>query len=366
MHPARSHVPLVIAVALGISLLYSFWGKFADVPTTDCVTCDAGWYQRIAEEGYRAPTDGADLGHWHGTDIHQTEWAFFPLYPWAVRVTAQLTGLRIADSMLLLGALFSALLALLALRFFSLLKGEVAAFWGVMAILLQPFGIYFHLGMTEALFLSALLGSFLSIAKRSPAGLAFCATALVLTRPNGLFLLPVLMFYVMEVDSSRIDDLWRRPLHWVKRLWPLVFPVIAFVAYGVFQWKRTGDPFAFSSAQAGWDRSFTWPFVGFFNGGDIATQFDSWYALALLALAFTVRKKLPLSFNLLIAISILLPLFSGSVASMPRFSSILFPLFLLAGSTLAHSRWRVPALVAAFLLQLCWFHLWSHGELITC
>ena len=366
MLPARlSHTLLAMGVALAISSLFSLWGRSSALPINDCVSCDAGWYQRIAEEGYRTPADG-DLGHWYGADIHQTEWAFFPLYPWIVRATAQLTGLQIADSMLLLGALLSALLALLALRFFSVLKGEVAAFWGVMALLLQPFAIYFHLGMTEALFLCALLGAFLSVAKHSAAGLALCTTALVLTRPNGLFLLPVLLVYALEVDGGRIHDLWRRPTYWLKRLWPLALPVIAFAAYGVFQWKRTGDPFAFSSAQAGWGRSFTWPFTGFFNGGDIATQFDSWYTLALLALAFAVRKNLPLSFNLLIAISILLPLFSGSVASMPRFSAILFPLFLLAGCTLAHSRWRVPALIMAFLLQLGWFHLWTQGELITC
>lgn len=365
MFTARSHALWVIGVALAISVLFSLWGGLADVPTKDCVSCDAGWYQRIAAEGYRTPSDG-DLGHWHGTDVHQTEWAFFPLYPWILRATARSTGLNVADSMLLLGALFSGLLALLALRFFTVLRGEIAAFWGVMALLLQPFGIYFHLGMTEALFLCALLGAFLSIAKRSGAGLALCATALVLTRPHGIFLLPVLLVYALEVDGARIHDIWERPFHWMNRLWPLVFPVVAFAVYGVFQWQRTGDLFAFSSAQAGWGRSLTWPYTGFFNGGDIATQFDSWYTLALLALAVAVRKKLPLSFNLLIAVSILLPLFSGSVASMPRFSAVLFPLFLLAGSALAHSRWRVPILVAAFLLQSGWFHLWLNGELITC
>ena len=365
MFPARSHMLLVIGVVLGISSLYSIWGKIADVPTRDCVNCDAGWYQQIAAEGYRTPVDG-DLGHWHGADIHQTEWAFFPLYPWAVRATVQITGSSTADSMLLLGALLSGLLALLALRFFTVLKGTAVAFWGVMALLLQPFGIYFHLGMTEALFLCALLGAFYSVARHSSMGLAVCSTALVLTRPNGLFLLPVLLVYAVEVDGARIDDIWRKPYRWLKRSWPLAFPVMAFAAYGVFQWDRTGDPFAFSSAQAGWGRSFTWPFMGFFNGGDIATQFDSWYTLALFALAIAVRKKLPLSFNLLIAVSILLPLCSGSVASMPRFSTVLFPLFLLAGDVMARSRWRIPILAAAFLLQLGWFHLWLHGELITC
>ena len=53
MLPARlSHTLLVMGVALAISSLFSLWGRSAALPINDCVSCDAGWYQRIAEEGY--------------------------------------------------------------------------------------------------------------------------------------------------------------------------------------------------------------------------------------------------------------------------------------------------------------------------
>src|SRR5690606_8920715 len=146
-------------------------------------------------------------------------------------------------------------------------------------LLVQPFGIYFHLGMTEGLFLCALLGAFLAAAKRRPWALAFCATVLVLTRPNGLFLLPVFIVYAHEAEGHSWASLWKKRMDVAWRSWPLLIPVAAFLGWCFHQWKMTGDPFAFSAAQAGWGRRFTWPFMGFFNAGDPATQFDSWFSL---------------------------------------------------------------------------------------
>lgn len=362
----RRHLLLVCLFAAGIGLIYAILGRYVDGANADCISCDAGWYKRIALNGYPEVGSGEDLGHWQGTDIHQTEWAFFPLYPWLVRTTLHATGLGVGQVYMVLGALLSALLALMAYHLFSYMQGATSAYWGVLALLSQPFGIYFHLGMTEALFLCALLGCFLAVKKRWPWGLAFCASILVLTRPNGLFLLPVLVLYANELDGNPVSSLWRDPMGAFQRSWPLLFPLAAFAGWCILQWHMTGEPFAFSAAQAGWGRSLTWPFKGFFNAGDLATQFDSWFTIGLLGVAFTVRKQLPPSLNLLLWVSILLPLFSGSVASMPRFTTVLFPLFLLAGNWLAGQRWKVPILAMAFMLQLGWFVLWLKGDLLTC
>jgi Gpi18-like mannosyltransferase len=355
----------ICALATSLGLLYAIIARLGGVAQADCISCDAGWYQLIATEGYSMIGPGESLGHWDGADIHQTAWAFFPLYPWTIRAFTFLTGLEISVSFLVVGALLSALIAFLAFRLFSLKSSNAAASWGVLALFLQPFAIYFHLGMTEALFLSALLGAFLAIEERSGFALALSTTILVLTRPNGLFMLPVLLVYMAE-KAGDVALLWKQPRILLARVWPMAFPLLAFAAYCAFQWSQTGNAFAFSTAQAGWDRHFTWPHAGFFNAGDVATQFDSWFTLALLALVFLLRKQLPFSMNLLLWISILLPLFSGTVASMPRFSTVLFPLFMLAGNLFARWRWRVPVLVASFLLQLGWLQLWLNGALITC
>lgn len=332
----------------------------------NCAQCDAGWYQRIAEQGYAEIPPGGDLGHWRGADIHQTEWAFFPLYPFLVRGVMAASGLAFPQAALLLGLLLTVVLALLALRFFRETAGTDVALWSTLALLLQPFGIYFHLGMTEALFLCALLGALLSVRRGNTMGLIIGATLLVLTRPNGIYLLPVLVAYQIGQNGGGWSDLWKKPLSTWGRSWPLIFPVLAYAAWCGYQWAKTGTPFASLAAQAGWDRGLTWPWAGFFNAGDQATQFDSWFTIGLIMLAFAMRKRLPFAFNLFLWISILLPLFSGSVASMPRFSTILFPLFILAGQFLAHHRFRWAILGVSFLVQLGWFRLWLNGDLITC
>ncbi|HMN07045.1 MAG TPA: hypothetical protein PKD45_15125 [Flavobacteriales bacterium] len=77
-----------------------------------------------------------------------------------------------------------------------------------------------------------------------------------------------------------------------------------------------------------------------------------------------VESKLP--FNLLLWVGVLLPLFSGTVAGMPRFTTVMFPLFMLVGGFLAVSRWRFVFLAASFLVQVAWFRLWLSGDPITC
>lgn len=336
-----------------------------DVPEA-CAQCDAGWYARIAVNGYPDIPAGGDLGHWYGPDVHQTEWAFFPLYPWLLNTVSK-AGMSIPMAMLVLALVLCGLWGLLALRFFSRLQGERRALYTVLSLFLQPFGIYFHLGMTESLFFVGLLWAFLSVTERSRTGLTFSSSILVLARPNGLFLLPVLLVYAMECDKVDKWSAWRRSSFWKYWLPPFSVPIVLFAAYGIYQWKHTGDPFAFSAAQAGWGRHFTWPFMGFFNAGDMATQFDSCYTIALVGLIILVRKQLTLSFKLLLWVSILLPLCSGSVASMPRFTSLMFPLFLVVGRWLEqHRTWGHVVLLISWVLQLGWFWLWLQGDLVTC
>ena len=42
---------------------------------------DAGWYLKIAENGYSKKYSAKEIGYSNGADFIQSEWAFFPLYP---------------------------------------------------------------------------------------------------------------------------------------------------------------------------------------------------------------------------------------------------------------------------------------------
>ena len=73
---------------------------------------------------------------------------------------------------------------------------------------------------------------------------------------------------------------------------------ITFLIYGLYQYKMTGEFFAFSIAQAGWYREPTIPILAFFRRGDFATQFNSVYTIVFILYAIWSYKKLPFSLNL--------------------------------------------------------------------
>lgn len=317
---------------------------------------DSYWYERIATTGYPDADDRRDLGWADATGSQQSEWAFFPLYPMLARAVAWVTGASIVQAMEILSWPF-ALAALVAFAGLArrLLPAHEAGL-ALMAFALFPFAVFLHVHYAEALFLFLLLAVFncLFDDRRWQAALLFAL--LVLVRPNGSFVLPAAILFVVE----------RRRSAWKTSDILLMFvPVtLAISAYCCFQYVHTGEPFAFSLAQAGWGRGLSWPWKGFFKSGDAATQIESVYAIVLVAVAVALRKRMPLSYNVLVWTNILVPLCSGSVDSITRFTLVLFPLFLLAGSWLATipMRWRIALGCTGLALQLVCAWLWATGH----
>ncbi|MBK9761463.1 MAG: hypothetical protein IPO90_16230 [Flavobacteriales bacterium] len=228
--------------------------------------------------------------------------------------------------------------------------------WAVIVFALFPFSVFLHVHYAEPLFLFLLLNGFncLFDDRRWQAALVFAL--LVLVRPNGLLVLPAAVLFAME----RHRTVWKTS-HAALMFVPTF---LAFASYCYFQYVHTGEPFAFSVAQAGWDRGWSWPWKGFFKSGDLATQIESVYTIALVVLAVAIAKRIQLSYNLLLWANILVPLCSGSVDSLTRFTLVLFPLFLLAGSWLAGIplRWRIALGCIGFALQLVCAWLWASGH----
>jgi hypothetical protein len=69
-------------------------------------------------------------------------------------------------------------------------------------------------------------------------------------------------------------------------------------------------------------------------------------------------KKFPLSMNVLIWISILLPLSSGTATSIPRYLSVVFPLTIYLVSFIIKIKWNYIILAGVLLLQLITFYPW--------
>ncbi len=357
-------VVVVRCILVGVAMVRGP-GPAAVVAVESGQHSDAWWYLHIANEGYPQIADPAQFGHADRTGVLQSPWAFFPLYPLLVHGSAQLLRIDGIHAMFLLSWVLGIAALLVFHRLMVQLRGEGAALWSSIALLLFPMAIYFHVHYTEALFLLALAGAFLSVARGRSGWAAAACGALVLVRPNGLLcLLPIALFAV-EHAGLEWKQVRARPGELVRRLLFLLPALLAFAGYGLYQWSMTGTPFAFSAAQAGWGRQLMWPFLAFFRSGDTATQIESVYTLLLIAATIPLWKRLPLSFNLLLWINILVPLCSGSVDSMMRFTLVLFPYFLLLGDRLQRSPVRWVVLVVFFGLQLGYWWLWLEGHPLT-
>ena len=269
---------------------------------------DGEHYLNIAKHGYQ--TIGG-----------QSEYAFFPLYPLLISLTSR-TGLDLYLSAHLV-TIFSAIgFVLILLKWASsYLKNPLIVLW---LILLSPGAIFLSALYTEPLFLFLTVLTFY-FGDKQEYGKATLATALATaTRVNGIFLV---LFLLIK-----------------SRAYRSILGLLGIFAFMYYLWVRSGDALAFFHAQSGWEKaSFTSPWVTFTNYLSALTidfvpdlthlvviiEVFVTILLIYLLIHFFRQTKLGLSYKLYCLGNLALPLATGSLGSMPRFSLALFPMFLL-------------------------------------
>ena len=304
---------------------------------------DGAWYSEIATEGYGG--------------MAPTSTAFFPLYP-------VLMGSGIGDWPVMWGILISLSATLLALFFLYRigedLYGRRAARAAALALAFFPTAFFLNAVYTEALFLALSAGAFWATRVRRNLLLAGLLGSLAAaTRNLGVILLVPLLF---EWLRSR------------REFGPMGLAGIALIpggllGYAAFLWGRFGDPLVFARQQGEyWGRELENPFstladawraardgVGYLL--DPETLFLSTSAspaleasntlnfaflilfLTVLAVGFVVLPPgLSLYASLLVLLPVLTPAPSFPLMSLPRFVLGAFPIFLVLGYLLSHSR----------------------------
>ncbi len=283
---------------------------------------DAGWYEGIATYGYQPLKKNGifDISQ------EQSNWAFFPLYPLSIYGLTVLLDTHYDNAAFILSLFFS-VFALIGIYVFTrdFWQDDKKALFTAFVFLLLPFHFYFACFLTEALFVSLLIWAFAFIQNDKKILAMLCCSALVLCRPNGiLMLLPIAIF---ALERKQIQSYLSKEA--LKQYAFMIPAVIFFVLYGAYQYNMTGDFLAFSSAQEAWGKKFTWPWMCFFNSGSLSDQFNSCYVIAMMVLVIFLRNKWSLSFHLIFWLSVLIPLIGGSIDSMPRYLSIVFPIAML-------------------------------------
>ena len=251
---------------------------------------------------------------------------FFPLYPWLVGALDAVVG-DPAIAAFSVSGISSLVAALLLYRLVAAEMGPTIARSSVWFLLIFPTAYFLHIGYTEGLFLALALASLLA-ARTDRWWLAGILGALAaLTRVNGLLLVPAL---VMEAVLQWWPD---RPV-WRWRWLAIGIVPFGFLGYLAVNQVVFGNPLAFLSLQAeGWDRSLSAPWTGIGSLLDPATRAPSaWIAeLAFLALGLVgvavSAVRFRATWTVWMAANMLLFTSTSVVLSVPRFSLLLFPLF---------------------------------------
>ena len=306
---------------------------------------DAGWYSRIAREGY----------FYEGNNLIQNDVVFYPLYPLLTRVVSLLSGLPAHVSLLLISN--AAILAAIVLIYHLVLKDydRTTAFYSVLFLSLFPTSLFFSSGYTESLALLLIVLFFCMLtSKRFLLASVFAGLALA-TRSTSIVLLLPLTWGVYQSRSAGGKN-------WLLRLsMYLLIATSGLWLFMIYLWRDFNSPLAFAAAQQAWHggdmrtsllravtlRSFhhlTNVFHSPVNARTIVLSLDPWFFLLFVLLLVVFRKTLTMPYFLFTLGALAVPYlsFSGSTsgfASFTRYLLLAFPIFIIVAQFCKQRRW---------------------------
>ena len=300
---------------------------------------DAVWYLRVAETGYGESEARA---------------AFFPLYPFLVRVLATPFGaspaaLLVAAYAVALGAFLGALTLLH--RLVSVELGRPLAHPTLLLLAVFPAALYFGAPYAESLFLLLSVGAFYAARTGRWAWAGACAAAAAATRNSGvLLMLPLALIWWSSHDRRPRDGAW------------ILLAPLGLAAFALYLGVAEGDALRFVHAHEAWYRELKGPLAGAWDG--LVAAYDGVRQIASnqrevvyfdkaggdpirvaavnlilfsslvfgVAACVGVFRRLPPAYGAWVAVGLLLPLSEPvtpePLMSLPRFLAVLFPIFM--------------------------------------
>jgi hypothetical protein len=284
----------------------------------------------------------------------ESRWiVFYPLYPWLVRAASFVLRDELVSAFFV-STLASIAAGVLLYRLARLDDGEWAARAAVFFMFVFPTSYFLHVGYTESLFLALALGTFLAARTRRWPLAGVLGALACMTRANGLALVPALAFEAWgEYRASG-----RRPS--ARWLWALL-PLAGFGVYLSINYSVKGSPVAFLKLQDEyWYRTFAWPWDAvaaswrFWQGNSpsdaLMVGFQEFF-FVLLGLGLTVWAwaKMRASYAAWMTCNWLLWSCTKFVLSVPRYTLVLFPAYLIFARASAR-RPEAGALIAVWSL----------------
>ena len=281
---------------------------------------DGEHYLSIAQNGYQSLTH-----------------SFFPVYPLIIKAFSFLSiNLNILTVVGLMISNISFILSLFLLwKLITLDYSEKVAKYALVSLLLFPTSFYFGSLYTGSFFFLILLGSFYLVRINRWWWGGFLGGIATGTRINGILLLPVFLLEWFTLKN--------RP-----SLLPILLVPVGLLLYMFYLYQTTGSLLTFYSELSvfGEQRQggfVTLPrvFYRYLNMlftvnlnttiyWTVVAEFVS-AVLIIMLLIYGFIKKMRLSYLLFGSISLLLPTLTGSFSSLPRYSLLIFPIFISLG-----------------------------------
>jgi len=314
---------------------------------------DAPHYLALAEFGYQ---NSGEL---------RLFLVFYPLFPWLTRLTSIVFGNYLVSAFVV-STIASLMAALLLWHLVLLDQSRTIARRSVWFLAIFPTSYFLHIGYTESLFLAFLLGCLLAARRGHWLLAGLLGAAASLTRVNGLLLLPALMVEAaLQYQASRQ---WQWRWLWIGAVG------LGFVAYLGLNFTVTGDPFAFLAIQdQHWYKELTWPWVGIretiasiklrtpAEAQMIGVQELLFILLGLVGTLASARYLRP-TYTIWMATNWLLITSTKFILSVPRYSLILFPLFILFARLSGRRQWELALTMWSCLFLSLFVSLFVQGK----
>jgi hypothetical protein len=304
---------------------------------------DGMWYRLIASQGYAPPTP-------------EVAAAWFPLYPILVRAVEFIVrDFQVASLVVSNGCLIAA--ALLLMRLLRLDYDELVSRRAITFLMFNPVSFFLSSAYTESIFLLLSIGALFAARQGKWLVAALSGMCLSATRAPGLMIgAPLFTEYVLEWwKGGGTARAFFRP-----RLLLLALVPVGLAAYLFYSYVQRGDLLLPLHAQAsGWGKTLTLPWDSFLWPRSFPPSHIPLYrtivgaAIILIGAGFFLRLRA--TYSVYAVASILFCLAWGTLEALPRYISIIFPIYIVLALLSSRWKWMYEPLLAfsIALLALC-------------
>lgn len=290
----------------------SYEGLHPNVLLDSLTHWDAGWFLRVAAQGY---------------DYHSAP--FFPMLPLLIRILTYITrdgveaGFLIANTALFFACYFLYLMV-------DEEYGKETAMFSVFILLFFPTAVFLNSIYSEPLLLAFATGAFYYARRRRWTQAVLLGVCAALSRSVGVAIFFALLYMRYKESGNKIT---------IKKMLPLLSIPASLSLFMLVLWLQAGDPLAFShslNTEYWGNRHFSYPGAGQLSNLSLFIADNQFYALFESIMAILFLLLIIISFKYIkdralliyMALAFLIPVSTvvdNLPLGMPRYILVVFP-----------------------------------------